>query len=113
VLIPSQPQRGNPQSVAPRQKVTITFRILPDGKPFRLEGRPAWMLKELIIAGERGCTAMQYPGARLSHYIMLLRRDNIGIESVFESHGGQFPGAHCRYCLRSEVVIVDDAELAA
>jgi hypothetical protein len=43
---------------------------------------------------------------RVLHCVMLLRRDNIGVESVFEPHGGPF-------VLRSEVQIVDDADIAA
>ncbi|QRI63613.1 hypothetical protein JQ506_22910 [Shinella sp. PSBB067] len=88
------------------KKLTITARILPDGKPVTVIGRDAWALRNLINAGAVGCTPIDHPGPRWSHYIFKLRGFGFLIETVNENHGGPFAGTHARYVLRSEVEIV-------
>lgn len=92
----------------------IEARVLPDGKPFKVPGRWGWALRELVRAGENGCTPIDQPAPRWSQYVFVLRRDyNLLIETIHEKHGGQFPGTHARYCLRSEVAILDDSDWRA
>ncbi|GMB82860.1 hypothetical protein NN6n1_36430 [Shinella zoogloeoides] len=90
------------------KKLTITARILPDGKPMTVIGRDAWALRNLINAGAAGCTPIEHPGPRWSHYVFKLRGFGFLIETVNENHGGPFAGTHARYVLRSEVEIIDD-----
>jgi len=90
------------------KKLTITARILPDGKPVTVIGRDAWALRNLINAGAVGCTPIDHPGPRWSHYVFKLRGFGFLIETVNENHGGPFAGTHARYVLRSEVEIIDD-----
>lgn len=90
------------------KKLTITARILPDGKPMTVIGHDAWALRNLINAGAAGCTPIEHPGPRWSHYVFKLRGFGFLIETVNENHGGPFAGTHARYVLRSEVEIIDD-----
>ena len=69
-------------------------------------GRFAWTLNELVVAGERGCTPIDQPAPRWSHYVFRLRRDGVSIETIDEKHGGTFSGHHARYVLRSKVEVV-------
>lgn len=73
-----------------------------------LRGRDAWALRELIAAGANGCTPTEHPGPRWSAYVYKLRRAGLAIETVHERHGGEFPGRHARYVLRSRVRLLDD-----
>lgn len=90
------------------QKLTITARILPDGKPVTVIGRDAWALRNLVNAGAAGCTPIDHPGPRWSHYVFKLRGFGFVIETVDEKHGGPFAGSHARYVLRSQVEIIRD-----
>ena len=94
-------------------KLRISIRILPDGRPQEVVGRDAWALLNLLRAGEAGCTPIDTPGPRWSHYIWKLRRAGIVIETIEEAHGGAFAGHHARYILRSEVELVEQRGLAA
>ena len=69
-------------------------------------GREAWCLKRLVESGERGVSALEDVGPRLSHYIHKLRRAGLTIETIEERHGGPFAGIHGRYVLRTPVEIV-------
>ncbi|MBX4898596.1 winged helix domain-containing protein [Rhizobium bangladeshense] len=89
------------------KRLTIAARILPDGAPIKVVGRDAWALQNLVRAGPRGCTPIDHPGPRWSHYVFKLRRFGFTIQTLDESHGGPFPGSHARYLLRSEVEILD------
>ena len=71
-----------------------------------LTGRDAWALRELISAGEQGCTPITHPGPRWSGYVFNLRKMGISIETVTEPHGGTFAGNHARYVLRSKATII-------
>ncbi|QOF71875.1 hypothetical protein IG197_01920 [Aminobacter sp. SR38] len=78
-------------------------------------GRAGWALNELVKAGESGCSAADFPaGLRLAHFVYLLRHEyELVIETEHEAHGGQFPGSHAVYRLKSPVRILDDARQAA
>ena len=87
-------------------KLVVTAYVLPDGPVFTVTGRDAWALLELYRAGPQGCTPIDCPAPRWSAYIFnLKRRHGLDIETVHESHRGQFPGSHARYVLRSLVEI--------
>jgi Winged helix domain len=78
-----------------------------------LAGRFAWCLEKLVTAGERGITAIDEIGPRLSHYIFVLRRRHgLTIETRDEKHGGQFSGWHGRYVLRTKATLVAGNETA-
>ena len=77
----------------------------PDGtaREVTFKGRDAWALDELIAAGEAGCTPIDHPGPRWSHYVFKLRRAGLDVETITEAHGGPYKGTHARYVLRSKV----------
>ncbi|RVD55974.1 MAG: hypothetical protein EOS30_09865 [Mesorhizobium sp.] len=86
----------------------------PEGRIIKLDGRAAWMMRELVKAGKRGVTTLELPtGVRVSHFILLLRKAGFVISSPRESHGGPFPSTHSRYSLETEVTIVEDVAVAA
>lgn len=87
-------------------KVGLTVRLIADGACITALGRVAWALKQLITAEETGCTPGSHPGPRWSHYVHVLRKAGLSIETVPERHGGQFPGVHARYVLRSPVEVL-------
>jgi len=67
-------------------------------------GREGWALRNLYEAGDAGCTPIDHPGPRWSAYVHDLRHEfGLEIETVTESHDGDFPGHHARYILRSKV----------
>lgn len=74
-------------------------------------GREAWALLELVEAGSRGCTPIDNPAPRWSHYVWLLRGDGFKVETVDESHAGPFAGSHARYVLHDDVTL-DGGNLA-
>lgn len=81
-------------------------RITRDMKSAIITGRDEWCLKQLMAAGKAGCTSASNPAPRWSAYVFNLRSIGIDIETIMEEHGGQFPGRHARYVLRSRVVAV-------
>ncbi|KQZ80940.1 hypothetical protein ASD64_11375 [Mesorhizobium sp. Root157] len=88
-------------------------KIEPDGGVHEVIGRDAWALKNLIAAGKRGCTPIDHPGPRWSHYVYKLRGMGFIIETVHEEHGGPFAGTHARYVLHSVVTIRQEMGRAA
>ena len=68
-----------------------------------LDGQEEWALSHLLAAGSHGCTPIDTPGPRWSDYVFKLRRRGIDIATITESHGGDLPGHHARYILRSKV----------
>lgn len=97
------------QTEAQRQTGPRAFQIQNgDEKPFvvHLRGRQRWTLEQLILVGETGCTPMHNPALRWSGYIHCLRALGIVIETIREEHGGDFPGHHARYVLRSSASII-------
>lgn len=94
----------------------VKARILPNGQAMTIVGRDAWALHELYLAGKVGCTPIDNPGPRWSHYVYKLRRMGFDIETITENHGGQFSGHHARYLLKSAIALVtkdDDGTRAA
>jgi hypothetical protein len=71
-----------------------------------VKGRAAWALKLLVQRGKRGCSPISEPtGPRWSSYIFSLRRAGFPIETIHESHRGDFPGRHPRYVLSDTVTL--------
>jgi hypothetical protein len=95
------------------KRLMIKARILPDGLPMTVVGRDAWALQNLVDAGAAGCTPIDQPGPRWSHYVFKLRGFGFVIDTVDEKHSGPFPGTHARYVLRSPVELVKDDERRA
>jgi hypothetical protein len=95
------------------EKLRLIARIEPDGGIHEVIGRDAWALQNLLRAGERGCTPIETPGPRWSHYVFKLRRAGFIIETIDEDHGGPFAGTHARYVLRSQVTILREMGRAA
>jgi hypothetical protein len=108
-------RRVNTNSVNGSKKFTLTVKIEPDGRTVQLQGRAAWMMRELIKAGKCGVTTIDLPaGVRVSHAVYLLRREGFIISMQREAHGGEFAGVHGRFKIETPCVIVEDAaELAA
>lgn len=79
----------------------------PNGqtRSISLLGREAWALLELVEAGAAGCTPIDNPAPRWSHYVWLLRGDGFKIETVDEPHAGPFAGSHARYVLHDDVTL--------
>lgn len=93
-----------------RNSFTVVARLLPDGQPMTIAGRDAWALHQLFLAGAAGCTPIDNPGPRWSHYVFKLRGLGINIETVTEGHDGPFAGHHARYVLRSAMSLVIKGE---
>jgi hypothetical protein len=90
----------------------ITVRT-SEGVTKTFHGRAAWALANLIGASDQGCTPINHPGPRWSHYTWLLRRAGIMVETITEGHGGAYAGHHARYVLRSAVEVVAVQEAGA
>lgn len=78
----------------------------PNGGVF-VSGRVRWALDELRRAGAVGCTPIHNPAPRWSAYVFNLREMGVPIETVTETHIGDFPGHHARYVLRCGVSLGD------
>lgn len=90
------------------KRYTIRVRRLPDGVPMTIVGREAWALECLKAAGAKGCTPIDQPGPRWSHYVFKLRQAGFSIETIHEPHEGTFSGTHARYVLHNAVEILGD-----
>ena len=91
----------------------LTVRIgTPAGPMKTFEGRFAWTLLRLIEAGERGVTPIDWPAPRWSHYVFVLRREGLAIETIEERHAGPYAGRHGRYVLRTPVGIIERRDAA-
>jgi hypothetical protein len=82
----------------------ITIRLF-DGLRITFTGREAWTLNALIEAGENGVTPIERPAPRWSHYVFMLRRAGLIIETIDERHPGAFKGTHGRYVLRTALTV--------
>jgi hypothetical protein len=60
-----------------------------------------------MTAGADGCSYIDRPAPHWPGYIYQLQNIGLVIESIREAHGGEFPGRHARYYLRSAVVIIE------
>ncbi|MFN3722864.1 MAG: hypothetical protein ACK4VZ_07470 [Paracoccaceae bacterium] len=67
-------------------------------------------LEALIKAGATGCSFYDDPAPRWASSIHLLRKRGIQIDTEMEPHGGDHPGKHARYSLRSVVVALREEE---
>ncbi|WP_370647930.1 winged helix domain-containing protein [Phyllobacterium meliloti] len=94
-------------------KIKLRVRIEKDGPEMTIAGRYAWCFKRLKECGERGCTPIERPAPRWSHYVWVLRGLGLEIETITEPHDGPYAGTHARYVLRSDVEIVEDCEVPA
>lgn len=99
---------GNP-SVARRtaRRHGGTYDVTPGaGAAFSVtvSGRDRWALEQLRQAGPKGCTPADTPAPRWSAYVHKLRKLGVEIVTLQERHGGDFPGGHGRYVLRSVVI---------
>lgn len=92
------------------RKLSITFRVLPDGRWQQTHGRDAWALLNFIAKGDAGITPIDTPAPRWSAYVFNLRKLGLEIETVHEAHTGAFPGTHARYVLRSQVQVLSGPE---
>lgn len=91
----------------PLHKPGTLYAVTPSaGEPFRVQigGRDKWVLDRMRAAGGKGCTPIFEPAPRWSAYVFSLRALGLEIETVTEPHGGDYPGQHARYVLRSTVV---------
>lgn len=70
-------------------------------------GREAWTLEELLKAGATGVATVERPAPRWSHYVHMLRKAGVHIETEHEKHEGAFPGTHGRYRLAQEVEVIE------
>lgn len=86
---------------------SITVVVDRDPTPRIFKGRDAWALGNLIAAGEKGCTPIDHPGPRWSHYVFKLRRGGVGVVTHDEKHGGPYSGNHARYVLSVPVTVID------
>ena len=93
---PARHNGGTPYTV--RTTDGSTFVIL-------VYGRVRWALDQLLKAGTTGCKPIHNPAPRWSAYIFDLRGMGVEIETVTETHEGDFPGHHARYVLRSGVAL--------
>ncbi|MCA8896864.1 MAG: hypothetical protein KDA48_16525 [Amphiplicatus sp.] len=103
------PSSQNPSfSASGAKKSFHSLAVIDDvGNVHRFTGRTAWALRALIEAGERGCTPIDTPGPRWSHYVFCLRREGLDIETIAEAHGGPFAGHHARYVLRTLLRVLE------
>ena len=85
----------------------MKFKAKIEGRedPTILTGRTAWALQQLMIAGVRGVCTVDRLAPRLSGYVARLREKGITIDTLIEERGGEFPGRHGRYVLRSAVAL--------
>ncbi len=94
-------------------KLRVYALALSESRTFTATGRDAWALLELLKAGTRGCTPIDYPGPRWSGYVFNLKRKHgLAIQTIYENHGGQFAGNHARYLLRSPVELISRSDMA-
>ncbi|MCH7832931.1 MAG: hypothetical protein IIC55_08685 [Proteobacteria bacterium] len=86
------------------------FPLLSERREIQVVGRFAQTLRALVEAGPKGVTALDLAhwAVRLSHYVWVLRhRHGLHIDMIEEAHGGDYPGKHGRYFLRTTVELID------
>ena len=88
-----------------RNRARVIFEGAHGPQSDIVTGRLLWTLQQLVRAGARGVTPIERPAPRWSHYVHQLREMGLDIETIREEHGGDFPGHHGRYVLRSPVAV--------
>jgi hypothetical protein len=98
-------------SLSGRSRVRKTYTVHENPpRQIRPVGRDAWMLDRLLAAGTTGCTSLENPAPRTSHYVFKLRtRFGLNIETITEEHDGPYRGTHARYVLQTRVTPVEGA----
>lgn len=76
-----------------------------DAFSINVSGRMRWALDQLCKAGLIGCTPIHNPAPRWAAYIHSLREIGVEVETITETHEGDFPGHHAKYVLRSTVTL--------
>jgi hypothetical protein len=106
--------QGTPAAAKRGRKVPfIVYEGDGSARTINPRGRDAWALGELITARAGGCTPIDNPGPRWSHYVLKLKRVyGLNVETITEGHAGEFAGHHARYVLRSRVTLADPADAA-
>ncbi|MEV8468816.1 hypothetical protein AB0T83_18835 [Fluviibacterium sp. DFM31] len=92
--------------IARKSRGGTAYRVTTSaGDAFNIvvSGRDRWALEELRREGKKGCTPIDNPAPRWSGYVFNLRELGVEIETITETHEGDFPGHHARYVLRSVV----------
>ena len=84
----------------------VEMHVRVDRSDVRVVGRDAWALSRLLHAGEKGCTPIEQPASRCSHYVFKLRRAVVVVKSITENHSGAYAGHHARYVLVSKVDVI-------
>ena len=104
---------STPRPSTAKRRIAFDVTEGEDVRTITPTGRDAWALRELITAGAEGCTPIDNPGPRWSHYVFKLKRVyGLAIQTVTEGHGGPYAGHHARYVLRSRVAFADPADAA-
>ncbi len=88
------------------QRAIVGFEGRNGFQHAKVKGRELWALDQLRRAGARGCSTIDSPAPRWSGYIHNLRKAGIQIQTIYEAHGGEFPGTHARYILNSLVLFL-------
>jgi hypothetical protein len=90
----------------------IKVQRYDNGETLSFVGRAAWALAKLATAGRNGCTPIDHPGPRWSHYTWLLRKAGLDVETIHEGHGGPYTGHHARYVLKTALHVLAIEEAA-
>ena len=91
-------------------EANLDYPLLSSRREIEVVGRFAQTLRALVEAGPKGVTALDLAhwAVRLSHYVWVLRhRHGLHIDMVEDRHGGDYPGKHGRYFLRSQIRLID------
>jgi hypothetical protein len=86
---------------------SLSIRRLDTDQVVSTKGRSAWCLAQLIATGQKGFTTLERPAPRISHYVHLLRKHGLPVETLNETHGGTYRGHHGRYVLNLPVAILE------
>ena len=70
-----------------------------------LSGRIGQTMHALMQAKGKGITPLETPSLRLAAYVHSLRGIGFTIDTEIEQQGGDYPGYHARYRLRSTVAL--------
>jgi hypothetical protein len=81
--------------------------LLPPA-PIKVPKRAMFLLDALYRAGAEGITTIEFPGVRVSAGILHLRRAGLEVQTLYESHEGEFAGRHGRFVLKSRVEPITD-----